>query len=137
MSISEDSQPPERWRRRFRLWLKTFGLWIFRAWRREEERPKIAVQQDRIAATLRCLIHLIPVSGAIALLCLNVNGTFIGADVWSQTTTVLQFVAKLHEMFMASSLAVVLASLTLHFLTSEDGLPFGAALANAQVRNHI
>ena len=135
--IREDPKPPVRSKSRFRIWLKTFGLWSVQAWRREEEHPKIAIYQDRKAAALRCLIHLAPVSGVIALLRLNLSGTFIGATMWPQTTSILQFVAKLHEILMVSSLAVVLASYTHHHLTSDRGLPFGAAFATTQVHDRI
>ena len=48
------------------VYLRTISLQILNAlviWRQTSEQPKIAIQQGRLAALVRSLIHLVPVGG--------------------------------------------------------------------------
>ena len=64
------------------------------------------MRDSRPVAALHALFHLIPLSGAIVLLCLHWTDYWIGWDPPDSTT--LQFVAKLHELLMQYSLVEVI-----------------------------
>ncbi|XPS70284.1 hypothetical protein M3J09_002512 [Ascochyta lentis] len=72
------------------------------AWRSPIEQRKVALYQSRRMAALNSLFHLIPLGGALALLSLYWTKCWVGMA--SDSGTTLQFVAKLHELFMQASL---------------------------------
>lgn len=82
------------------------------------------------------MIHVIPLTAAIVLLVLNLSRFYVGVTFNSQALVALQFAAKLHEIFMVASLSSAFFSYMSYSLTSETGLPFGAAFAGLQV-THI
>jgi hypothetical protein len=88
--------------------------------------------KSRSIALLRGLVHIIPMSGCIVLICLNWSSYYIGAELSgpdnsdSQKIAGLQFAAKIHEIFMVTSLGMVIVTHIRRELMLGDGLPFGA-----------
>ena len=80
-------------------------------WNAKTEHPKVATYQDRIVALMHTLPHLIPLGGAIALLILHWTERLVSFDLAENTSTTLQFVAKLHELLMQASIVEVLLCL--------------------------
>jgi hypothetical protein len=70
-----------------------------------EEPRKVVLHRSRKVAAYHCLLHLIPLSGAITLLILRWTHYWIGFNPPAPTT--LQFVAKLHELFMQVSIVEI------------------------------
>jgi hypothetical protein len=120
----------------FRIFCRTFGLNLLTSgWFRKSpaEPAKVAIRQDRRVATLRAAIHILPVAAAITLVALNLRGLLYGpANDW---VSVLQFVAKAHEMLMQASIAFVNFAYLRNSLLSDNNLPFGAIFAALQVNN--
>lgn len=96
-----------------------------------DEIPKKAFQRDRLMALLRATIHLLPFTLAMGEVIINWRGYYVGANV--DGLSYLQFAAKLHEMSMQSSLAVIVFSYVRHVLFSGDALPIGALLSGLQL----
>ena len=96
-----------------------------------DEIPKKAFHRDRIMALFRAMIHLLPLSIAMAEVIINWRGYYIGADV--QGLSYFQFIAKLHEMAMQSSLAVIVFCYMREELFSGSDLPIGAILSGLQL----
>lgn len=63
------------------------------------------MHRSRKIAAYHCLLHIIPHSGAITLLALRWTQYWIGFHPPNPTT--LQFVAKLHELFMQVSIVEI------------------------------
>jgi hypothetical protein len=76
----------------------------FSGWR--EEPRKVAMYRSRRIAAFHCLLHLIPLSGAITLLVLRWTHYWVGYNPPDATT--LQFVAKFHELLMQVSIVEVM-----------------------------
>jgi len=98
-------------------------------WTAPTEHRKICIYKNRRIAVLHSLIHLPPLIGAITLLTLNWMQYFIGTE-FSESTTI-QFVAKLHELLMQTSIA----ELILHIIRNQAVnyfLPLGALSALMQ-----
>ncbi|KAF1809704.1 hypothetical protein P152DRAFT_451660 [Eremomyces bilateralis CBS 781.70] len=123
----------EIWTSRATVVLRTVGLKLLPALTRNKEHAKIALHKNRLNACIRCLVHIVPLSGAIALLVLNMAQYYISSNMLSSRIVALQFVAKLHELTMVASLATTLSSYTQYLLASKRGLPFGAAFAGLHV----
>lgn len=81
---------------------KIFGSWFH--W--TEEPRKVVVHHSRKTAIYHCSLHLIPLCGAITLLILRWTHYWIG--LYPPNSTTLQFVAKLHELFMQVSIADII-----------------------------
>ena len=96
-----------------------------------DEIPKKAFHRDRTMALLRATIHLIPVMVAMGEVIINWRGYYIGANI--DGLSYLQFAAKLHEMAMQSSLAVIVFAYMRHVLFAGDALPIGAMLSGLQL----
>ncbi|USP74327.1 hypothetical protein yc1106_01601 [Curvularia clavata] len=115
---------------KIRVFLKHLGLQLpdtlvgaAFAWRSPEEHRKVAIYQNRSMAALNSLLHLVPISACIVLLVLFWSKKWTGGP--SDNATTLQFVAKLHELLMQSSLIAIL----LHIIRSQaiNGfIPLGA-----------
>jgi hypothetical protein len=93
--------------------IKHYGLQLLHilighpfAWKSPKEHSKVATYQSRSMAALNSLLHLVPMSGAVALLVLFWSRKW--TDGSSDNATTLQFVAKLHEMLMQASLVTIL-----------------------------
>lgn len=79
--------------------------------------------QSRWLATGHALLHLVPLSSAVAVLILNWSEYFVGPSF--TLTTTLQFVAKLQELLMQASLVEIVLSIVRSQMM-EGYLPLGA-----------
>ncbi|KAJ9612005.1 hypothetical protein H2200_003600 [Cladophialophora chaetospira] len=102
--------------------LRTFRLQLLRLHSQNEE-PKIAFRKSRTTAVLRALVHIPPLAGCLGLIILN-SETYLygGAHIW---ISLLQFVAKIHEVLMQASIAANVISLLRQELVNEGRIPFG------------
>jgi hypothetical protein len=98
---------------------KIFGL--FAGWRHEPR--KVAIHRSRQVAAFHCLLHLIPLGGAITLLVLRWTHYWIGHDPPFATT--LQFVAKFHELLMQVSI-VEISLCIVRYEATQGFVPLGA-----------
>ncbi|KAI4239729.1 MAG: hypothetical protein L6R40_005474 [Gallowayella cf. fulva] len=96
-----------------------------------DEIPKRAFHRDRIMALVRSIVHVLPFTVALGEIIVNWRGYYVGANF--DGLSYLQFAAKLHEMAMQSSLAVILYGYVRHVLFSGDALPIGALLSGLQL----
>ncbi|KAL8682702.1 MAG: hypothetical protein Q9186_001298 [Xanthomendoza sp. 1 TL-2023] len=96
-----------------------------------DEIPKKAFHRDRVMALVRSLVHVLPFTVAMGEVIINWRGYYIGANI--DGLSYLQFVAKLHEMAMQSSLAVIVFGYVRHVLFNGDALPIGALLSGLQL----
>ncbi|KAL9018425.1 MAG: hypothetical protein Q9185_004268 [Variospora sp. 1 TL-2023] len=92
-----------------------------------DEIPKKAFRRDRVMAVGRAMIHFVPFIVALVEVTINWHGYYIGANV--DGLSYLQFAAKLHEMAMQSSLAVIVFACMRHVVFNGDALPVGAMLS--------
>ncbi|KAF4177465.1 hypothetical protein CNMCM8694_002296 [Aspergillus lentulus] len=90
------------------------------------EPRKILIRRNRSTAVRYFLqFHVIPLAAAIALIVLNIQTRFLGTD--SQWFSLLQFIAKFHEILMQISIATALGAYQQYLLTQPtSGVPFGA-----------
>ncbi|KAF2716060.1 hypothetical protein K431DRAFT_350613 [Polychaeton citri CBS 116435] len=112
---------------------RAFALQLLSSWKSDAEPTKVAIYNNRIVAAIHCLVHAIPLAGAFALIIMNLGAYFVSDGINSEILVGLQFAAKLHEITMVASLTTVLLSYVRLQLTSERGIPFGAAFAGLQV----
>jgi hypothetical protein len=94
---------------RYKILLRSIGLGLL-ARIRDGEPRKILVYRSRLLALAHCAVHLIPAAGSFALIALNFQGRFIGAELQgSHWTTddvklaLIQVAAKLHVRFGLSN----------------------------------
>lgn len=85
--------------------------------------------QSRWLATGHALLHLVPLSSAVAVLILNWSEYFVGPSF--TLTTTLQFVAKLQELLMQASLVEIVLSIVRSQMM-EGYLPLGALSVSTQ-----
>jgi hypothetical protein len=76
------------------------------SWNSNTEFRKVAMYRSRRTAATHALLHLVPLSGAIVGLTLQWSKYWVGTQ--GDDSTVLQFVAKFHELTMQASLVEVL-----------------------------
>lgn len=93
-----------------------------------DEQPKVAAYQSRRMAISNSLIHVVPLGGSAILLLLHWTKLWAGKATDNATT--LQFVAKLHELFMQASLVDLLLYL-IRAQALSDFVPLGALSAAA------
>jgi hypothetical protein len=108
---------------------KLQSLALFKSWRLPIEQKKVALHQSHLVAAGHALLHLVPLCGAITLLILNWSHYFVGPFFTLSTT--LQFVAKLHEILMQTSMAEVVMSI-IRTQALEGYVPLGALSATTQ-----
>ena len=92
------------------------------------EEPKIAVTSDRSTAIARSLLHITPIGVSLGVLQLSFRTVYWG-DVGNSTTqnaalSMLQFAAKIHEIFIIASLSEIVLHRIQYELNGE-GIPFG------------
>lgn len=96
-----------------------------------QERKKTVMDKRRGLAAVRCLGHVIPAAGCVVLLVFNTQNWYLGSELPgeegqdTQKLAALQFAAKLHELMMLSSLAVILVTYVRRELAFGAGVPFG------------
>jgi hypothetical protein len=91
-----------------------------------QELPKIAVDIGWIRLLPYLFIHIPPLGAAITLIALNTSNYFIGQDFESRT--ILQFISKLLEVWIQSSMTAILLS-HVNKQINEDYTAFGALFA--------
>jgi hypothetical protein len=94
-------------------------------WNANIEHPKVPLYQDRTVALIHSLPHLIPLGGAITLLVLHWTKRLVSFALPENTSTTLQFVAKLHELLMQASITEALLCL-IRTETVNRFVPLGA-----------
>ncbi|EMD58652.1 hypothetical protein COCSADRAFT_204254 [Bipolaris sorokiniana ND90Pr] len=105
------------------------------------EKKKVVMKRNKLKATLRCVVHLVPVSAAIALLILNGSNHYIGGELSgavgqdTQKLAALLFAAKLHELFMLASLSAMVITYIRKELVFGDGVPFGTVFSATQFKD--
>jgi hypothetical protein len=92
--------------RHFRLGFITIISGCCLNWQSNTEFRKVAMYHSRSTAATHGLLHLIPLGGAITLLMLQ--WTSYLASFTDDNSTTLQFVAKLHELFMQASIVEII-----------------------------
>jgi hypothetical protein len=99
------------------------------------------MKKDRVMATLRCVVHLVSTSGAIAPLILNASNYYIGGELSgsasqdSQKLGALLFAAKLHELFMLACLSTIVITYIRKDLAFGEGVPFGTIFSAGQFKD--
>lgn len=95
------------------------------------EQPKVIVSESRLGILKCCTIHLVPILTTILILYLNLRGLYIGQDfkgpIKSETINLLllQVAAKIHEILIGSSLALIVLHAVRYELLFGNGLPLG------------
>ncbi|KAF2178150.1 hypothetical protein K469DRAFT_339972 [Zopfia rhizophila CBS 207.26] len=105
------------------------------------ENKKIRMKKDRALATLRCVVHFVPLSTALALLVLHGPSHYIGGELsgatgqHSQKLAALLFAAKLHELFLLAPLGALLITHIRKELVFGNGVPFGTVFSGERFRD--
>jgi hypothetical protein len=105
------------------------------------ETKKVVMKQSKSKATLRCIVHIVPISAAIALLVLNGSNHYIGGELSgaagqdNQKLAALLFASKLHELFMLASLSAIVITYIRKELVFGDGVPFGTVFSATQFKD--
>jgi hypothetical protein len=113
--------------------LKNVGLEATRSlaqWRIQKEEPKAVLEKNRCMALVRLAVHILPLLGCILLFYYNLKIVLLPA---SSAYTILQFVAKLHEVLMQASIASILISHLRYEATSPNPIPFGSIFAGVRL----
>ena len=92
---------------------------------------KVAIRKSYTIAILRGIIHVLPISFALAEIILNWNTYYVGAFPYNQA--VYQLLAKIHEILIQASLATVILAYLRHELAFGNGLPLGALVSGLQI----
>lgn len=95
--------------RHFRLQFLPLLVSCLPRWRNGKENRKVAIHRSRLIATINSLLHLLPMGGAIVLLTLQWTSYLVSLQ--DDDSTTLQFVAKLHELLMQTSLVEIVVCL--------------------------
>ncbi|RAK97567.1 uncharacterized protein BO80DRAFT_363641 [Aspergillus ibericus CBS 121593] len=105
------------------------------------EKPKVFMYRSKTLASIRCVLHVVPVGAAFALLMLNSAGYYIGGELSgasgqdTEKLAALTFAAKLHELLMLASLGSILITYIRRELAFGEGLPFGAIFTSLQFQD--
>ena len=92
---------------------------------------KVAIRKNYTVATLRGLIHVLPIGFALTEITLNWNTYYVGVSPYNQA--VYQLLAKIHEIMIQASLATVILAYIRYELAFGDGLPLGALVSGLQI----
>ncbi|RYN47045.1 hypothetical protein AA0118_g12286 [Alternaria tenuissima] len=127
----ERTTPPKKRDLKIRDWMRQLRLQILlirigrpSSLKNSAERRKVAIYHSRRLAILHVLLHLIPLGGAMALLYLQWLSFFLSFTSPADST-VLQFVAKFHELLMQVSIV----GITVYIIRTEalrNFVPLGA-----------
>jgi hypothetical protein len=99
------------------------------------------MSRNRVMATVRCVVHLIPISAAVLLVALNASNYWIGGELAgvsgqdAQKLGALAFAAKLHELFMLASLSAIVIMNIRKEVVFGQGIPFGTLFAATQIKD--
>ena len=120
---------------------RALGLGILTCWFRSLffknkfqriEPPKVAIRKNRASALFATLIHLIPLTGAIALVSINLYQYYIPRDS-AKALIFYQLLAKIHEITIQASIAAIVFSYIRHEIVLGQGVPFGSLFCGLQV----
>ena len=95
-----------------------------------EEPSKVAIRRSRITAILRALIHALPLGLALLEIIINWRGHYVGAQCERQAYD--QIIAKIYEILIQTSLALIVLSYVRHQTIHGSGIPFGLFLGGLQ-----
>ncbi|KAI0878883.1 hypothetical protein GGS24DRAFT_441060 [Hypoxylon argillaceum] len=116
---------------RFKIALRSLGLGIL-AHIKHEEPLKILVYRSRLLALAHCAVHIVPAAGSFALISLNFQGRFIGAELQGShfatddvKLAAIQVAAKLHELLIIASLSTIVFHVLRIDLIFGNGVPLG------------
>ncbi|KIX98695.1 uncharacterized protein Z520_05996 [Fonsecaea multimorphosa CBS 102226] len=126
---------PQRAGHALRLALRKAKLQILpqlTKWKGHREEPKVVIYKNRGIVLLDLLTHVVPLGGVLTLLVLNINTLFVGNLSTSQVTA-FQFGAKLLELLMQASLAVIVLDAIRWQMVRNQDLPFGGLVAPLRI----
>ena len=89
------------------------------------------MNNSRLIAFLRNLIHIIPFGFAIFEIVLNWNVYYVGTKPYG--TAIYQVFAKAHEILIQASITTIMFAAIRRELTAGDGIPFGFLFSGLQV----
>jgi hypothetical protein len=96
-----------------------------------KEEAKKVITESIPTALRRCTCHLVTIPVSIAIITLDLNGVYLGADLMSPIRSetinlmLLQLAAKAHEIMIVASLGLIVLQFVRHELLFGDGLPLG------------
>ncbi|KAK4216800.1 hypothetical protein QBC37DRAFT_385099 [Rhypophila decipiens] len=108
---------------------------------RQEEEKKEVISKHRGVALLRSFIHIIPIFTAAIVIFFNASEYYIGGELEGNTDqdteklAALQFAAKVHELFMITSIGYLVVTYIKREMISNEGIPFGAVFSPTQFQN--
>ncbi|OQV00450.1 hypothetical protein CLAIMM_05942 [Cladophialophora immunda] len=97
-------------------------------WKGHREEPKVVMYKNRGIALLDILTNAVSLGGVLTLLVLNINTLFIGS-LSTSAVAAFQFAAKLLELLMQASLAVVMLDAIRWQIVRNQDLPLGGLVA--------
>ncbi|EGE02541.1 hypothetical protein TEQG_01575 [Trichophyton equinum CBS 127.97] len=102
----------------------------------KRESPKVVLGRSRTRAVQHFLLfHIIPISGALGLIVLNVTTKFYTGDpAW---IPLLQFVAKVHESLIVLSIVVAMLTYLQYLLIHRRAVPFGSIFFAHQMAHMV
>ncbi|KAJ2993932.1 hypothetical protein NUW58_g1693 [Xylaria curta] len=122
---------------RFKILLRSIGFGLLALVKNEEPR-KILVYRSRLLALAHCAVHIIPAAGSFALVALNFQGRFIGAELQGEHFTTddvklgaIQVASKLHvsyDLFLIPAVVAIPMELP---IDSEPGLGMAVLVRSA------
>ncbi|KAI4236449.1 MAG: hypothetical protein L6R40_006160 [Gallowayella cf. fulva] len=100
------------------------------------EPAKAAIETGWLPTARRCILHAAPIAVTVWMLVYNGRGVYwrdAGFRHQNPILQALQYLAKVHELLMAASLAEIALNRTHYELCASDGLPLGLVTAAYQV----
>lgn len=104
------------------------------AWQNNRELPKVVVYRSSLAALVQTLILLIPLSAAVSLLVLNVQGA-VYPDLTTISPTGLQFAAKILEILVQASIATIFLEFMRQAVLMSGRVPLGMLWSSMEIYN--
>jgi hypothetical protein len=104
-----------------------------------KEKRKAVFIDDLSTFLFSSLLHLIPITIAMVIVIINLDGLYVGKDLPgtngenSLAIFAFQLAAKVLELLMLASLSAIVFQQLRELLNSEDGVPFGAIAACFQI----
>lgn len=109
--------------------LRILRLHMFR-WRNTSEIKKVAIYQSRRAALLHSLLHVLPLTGALTLVIINLRVVPIPYRLGqSANIPMIQLTAKVLEVLIQASIAAIILGLVRRAALGSRQLPLGALVA--------
>jgi hypothetical protein len=96
-----------------------------------DEPKKVIITESIPIALRRCTCHLATILVTVAIITLDLNGYYLGADLMSPVKSetinlmLLQLAAKAHEIMIVASLGLIVLDFVRQELLFGDGLPLG------------